>query len=144
VVAVACFTTVVFVRRGRQGPVRIEDDSSYKPGSLVGSTQPGSPVGSAQPTYYKPAAQETSPYGYRPSAQPTSRYSYRSRYSAQETSPYSSRYSTLQTRYASTPQYNQTPTSRLQPPAHTKVCKHCKRDVGEDLNVCPYCFKKLK
>jgi hypothetical protein len=135
VVAVACFTTVVFVRRGRQGPARLEDDSSYKPGS---------PAGSTQPTSYKPTAQETSPYGYKPSAQPTSPYSYRSRYSAQETSPYSSRYSTPQTRYNATPQYNQTATSRLQPPAHTKVCKHCKRDVREDLNVCPYCFKKLK
>jgi hypothetical protein len=135
VVAVACFTTVVFVRRGRQGPARLENGSSYKPGS---------PAGSTQPTSYKPTAQETSPYGYKPAAQPTSPYSYRSRYSAQETSPYSSRYSTPQTRYTATPQYNQTATTRLQPPAHTKVCKHCKRDVREDLNVCPYCFKKLK
>jgi hypothetical protein len=135
VVAVACFTTVVFVRRGRQGPVRLEDDSSYKRGP---------PAGSTQPTSYKSTAQEASPYGYKPSAQPTSQYSYRSRYSAQETSPYSSRYSAPQTRYTATPQYNQTATARLQPPAHTKVCKHCKRDVREDLNVCPYCFKKLK
>jgi hypothetical protein len=134
VVAVACFTTVVFVRRGRQGPVRLEDDSSYKPRS---------PVGSTQPTNYKSTAQETSPYGYRPSAQPTSPYSYRSRSSTQQTSLYSSRYSAPPTRYTATPQYNQTATSRLQPPAHTKVCKHCKRDVREDLNICPYCFKKL-
>ena len=135
VVAVACFATVAFVRRGRQGPVRLEDDSSYKIGP---------PAGSTQPTSYKPTAQETSPYGYKPSTQPTSPYSYRSRYSTHETTPYSSRYSPPQTRYTATPQYNQTATSRLQPPAHTKVCKHCKRDVREDLNICPYCFKKLK
>jgi hypothetical protein len=135
VVAIACFMTAVFVRRGRQGPVRLEDDSSYKLRS---------PVGSTQPTNYKSTAQETSPYGYRPSDQPASPYSYRSRSSAQETSPYSSRYAAPPTRYTATPQYNQTATSPLQPPAHTKICKHCKRDVRDDLNVCPYCFKKLK
>ena len=135
VVAVACFTTVVFVRRGRQGPVRLEDDSSYKPGS---------PVGSTQPTNYKPTAQEASPYGYRPTSQPTSPYGYRSRSPARETSLYSSRYSAQPTRYTATPQYTQTATSRLQPPTHTVVCKHCKRDVREDLSICPYCFKKVR
>ena len=52
VVAVACFTTVVFVRRGSQGPVAVEDTSSYKPKSSVEK---------AQPYQSKSTVQETSP-----------------------------------------------------------------------------------
>jgi hypothetical protein len=133
VVAVACFTTVVFVRRGRQGPVSVENDSSYKPRPSAENTQPFKP---------KSTVQETSSYGYRSSTQQTSPYGYRS--SAQQTSPYSYRPSVPPTRYTTPPQFNQTATNRPQPPAHTKICKHCKREVREDLNVCPYCLKKLK
>jgi hypothetical protein len=133
VVAVACFTTVVFVRRGRQGLVSVEDHSNYKPSPSVENTQPyksKSTVQEPAPYGYRSSTQQTSPYGYRSSAQPTSRYSYRS--------------SVPPTRYTAPPQFNQTVTARPQPPAHTKICKHCKREVRDDLNVCPYCMKKLK
>jgi hypothetical protein len=133
VVAVACFATVVFVRRGRQGPVSVEDNSNYKPSVSVENTQPYKP---------KSTVQETSPYGYRSSTQQTAPYSYRS--SVQRASPYSYRSSVPPTRSTAPPQFNQTVTNRPQPPAHTKICKHCKREVRDDLNVCPYCMKKLK
>ena len=38
---------------------------------------------------------------------------------------------------------NQSATNIPQP-AFTIVCKHCKRTVRDDLNVCPYCSKRLK
>ena len=133
VVAVACFTTVVFVRRGRQGPLLAEDDSTYKPSPSAENAQPFKP---------KSGVQETSPYGYRSSTQQTSPYGYRS--SVQQTSPYGYRSSVSPTRSTAPPQYVQTAANRAQPPAHTKVCKHCKREVREDANVCPYCFKKLR
>ena len=121
VVAIACFTTVVFVRRGRQGPGSAEDYSNYKPQPSVENTQ----------TYAsKATVQTTSPYGYRSSTQTTSPYGYRS--------------SVQPTRSTAPPQFGQTVTNRPPPPAHTKVCKYCKRDVRDDFSVCPYCFKKLK
>jgi len=145
VVAVACFATVVFVRRGRQGPVSVEDDSSYKPRSSVDNTQPFNPKSTVQETSpygYRSSTQQTSPYGYKSSTQQTSPYGYRS--SAQQTSPYSYRYSVPPTKSTAPPQFNQTATNRPQSPAHTKICKHCKREVRDDLHVCPYCLKKLK
>lgn len=145
VVAIACFTTVVFVRRGRQGPVSVEDNSSYKPSSSVENTQPYKPKSTVQETSpygHRSSVQQTSPYGYRSSVQQTSPYGYRS--STQQTSPYGYRSSVPPTRSRAPPQFNQTATNRLQPPAHTKICKHCKREVRDDLNVCPYCLKKLK
>jgi hypothetical protein len=133
VVAVACFTTVVFVRRGRQGPGSAEAYSNYKPQPSVENTQ----------TYAsKATVQATSPYGYRSSTQTTSPYGYRS--STQTTSPYGYRSSVQPTRSTAPPQFNQDVTSRPAPPTHTKVCKYCKRDVRDDFSVCPYCFKKLK
>jgi hypothetical protein len=158
VLAVACFTTVVFVRRGRQGSeqVSVEDKSSYKPSSSVENTQPYTlrpTVQGASPYSYRSSAQQASPYGYRSSTQQTSTYGYRSpaqqtspygyRSSIQQTSPYGYRSSVPPTRSTVPPQFNQTATTRSQSPAHTKVCKHCKRDVREDLRVCPYCYKKL-
>jgi len=146
VLAVACFTTFVFVRRGRQGPelASVEEKSSYKPSPSFES---------AQPYTSRPAAQETSPYGYRSSAQQTSPYGYRSytrqtpqygyRSSTQQNSPYGYRSSVPPTRSTVSPQLNQTTISRPQSTGRTKVCKHCKRDVGEDLKICPYCYKKL-
>ena len=121
VLAIACFTTVVFVRRGRQGPGSAEDYSNHKPQPSVENTQ----------TYAsKAATQTTSPYGYRSSTQTTSPYGYRS--------------SVQPTRSTAPPQFNQAVTNRPAPPIHTKVCKYCKRDVRDDFSVCPYCFKKLK
>ena len=158
VAAVACFTTVVFVRRGRQGPelVSVEDKSGYRPSSSVENTQPytSRPTGQETSPYgYRPSAQQASPYGYRSSTQQTSPYGYRSptqqtspygyRSYTQQTSPYGYRSSVPPTSSAVSPQLNQTVTNRPQPPAHTKMCKHCKRDVREDLRVCPYCYKKL-
>lgn len=39
--------------------------------------------------------------------------------------------------------YNQ-PTSYSQQSYATKICRHCKQTVREDLNVCPQCLKRLK
>jgi hypothetical protein len=36
------------------------------------------------------------------------------------------------------------PTFNSQLPPFTKICRHCKRIVRDDQNVCPYCFKRLK
>ena len=38
---------------------------------------------------------------------------------------------------------NQPITGRQQPP-YMKICRHCKQAVRDDLNVCPYCFKRLR
>jgi hypothetical protein len=35
------------------------------------------------------------------------------------------------------------PATNIQQP-HTIVCRHCKRTVRDDLNICPYCSKKLR
>jgi len=145
VVAVACFTTFVFVRRGREGPVRLEDDSRYKPSPSAENTQAFNPrptVQETSPYGYRSSTQQTSPYGYRSSTQRASSYGYRS--SVQQTSPYSYRSSVSPTRSTAPPQFVQTAANRVQPPAHTKICRHCKREVREDLSICPYCFKKLK
>ena len=36
------------------------------------------------------------------------------------------------------------PTNNSQQPPFTKICRHCKQAVRDDLNVCPYCFKRLR
>jgi hypothetical protein len=35
------------------------------------------------------------------------------------------------------------PATNIQQP-HTIACRHCKRTVRDDLNICPYCSKKLR
>ena len=42
------------------------------------------------------------------------------------------------------PKINQAAPNHSQPATLTKMCKHCKRQVRDDLNICPYCMKKLK
>jgi len=76
-------------------------------------------VSSSQDTSYdrKPTVQEASSYSYRSSVQPA--------------------------RFGTPARTNQMPTNRPQPP-FTKICKHCKQTVRDDLNVCPYCFKRLR
>ena len=36
------------------------------------------------------------------------------------------------------------PAPNIQQPPYTRVCRHCKRTVRDDLNICPYCSKRLK
>jgi hypothetical protein len=36
------------------------------------------------------------------------------------------------------------PATNIQKPPFTRVCKHCKRTVRDDLNICPYCSKRLR
>ena len=36
------------------------------------------------------------------------------------------------------------PATNIQQPPFTRVCKHCKRTVRDDLNICPYCSKRLR
>jgi hypothetical protein len=36
------------------------------------------------------------------------------------------------------------PANNSQLPPYTKICRHCGRIVRDDLNVCPYCLKRLR
>jgi hypothetical protein len=36
------------------------------------------------------------------------------------------------------------PATNIQQRPFTRVCSHCKRTVRDDLNICPYCSKRLK
>jgi hypothetical protein len=36
------------------------------------------------------------------------------------------------------------PAANSQQAPFTKICRHCKRSVRDDLNVCPYCSKRLR
>lgn len=103
VIALAGFTTFLYVKRGRQETPSAQDTTQYKPRSSVQAT-----------SSYKPASsvQDTPLHGYRSSVPPTK-------------SPTSTKTSS-------------------QPPPFTKVCRHCKQNVRDDLNVCPYCFKRLR
>lgn len=69
--------------------------------------------------------------------------SYSQKTSSKETSSYNYRPSVPPTRYNVHAKANQMPTNRQQIP-FTKICKHCKQAVRDDLNVCPYCFKRLR
>jgi hypothetical protein len=40
--------------------------------------------------------------------------------------------------------YTKPANTRVQQTYSTKICRHCKQKVREDLNVCPYCMKRLK
>jgi hypothetical protein len=143
-VAAVCFVMVVFVRRGRQERPSLEDSSSYKPASTTENVPPYGYRSSVEDTSryrYRPPVQETSPYRYRSPLEDTSPYKFRS--SVPDTSPYYPRASVPSTRSTVPPTVSQTVT-RSQAPPYTKVCKHCKRVVRDDLNVCPYCFKRLR
>jgi len=61
----------------------------------------------------------------------------------QETSLYKPRPSVPSMKPTAASKINQPATNSLQPP-FTKACRHCKRTVKDDLNVCPYCLKRLK
>lgn len=142
-VAAGCFVTVVFVRRGRQERPSLEDYSSYKPASATENIPPyryRSPVEETSPYRYRSSVQETSPYRARSPVEDKSPYKFRS--SVPDTSKYYPR-SVPSTRSTVTPTVSQTVT-RGQPPAYTKVCKHCKRVVRDDVNLCPYCLKRLR
>ena len=64
-----------------------------------------------------------------------SRYNHSS-YQSSYQSQYPAR-STETTRYGQSSSYSQ-------PPHDTKICTHCKQTVRNDLNVCPYCYKRLR
>jgi hypothetical protein len=86
------------------------------------------PLSTHDDSPYKPGypAQKTSPIN-KPSQ------------STQQVTPYSYTY-----RPSATPTKSAVPSRVNQLAGNTKVCKHCKQNVREDLNVCPYCYKRLR
>jgi len=61
----------------------------------------------------------------------------------QETPHYEPRL-TVPSNKPNTPTKNNQPTNKSQQQPFTKICQHCKQAVRDDLNVCPYCFKRLR
>jgi hypothetical protein len=69
--------------------------------------------------------------------------SYKPRASVRDTPLYNYRSSVPSMKSTTPAKISQRATSSLKPP-FTKVCKHCQQNVRDDLNVCPYCFKRLR
>jgi hypothetical protein len=61
----------------------------------------------------------------------------------QETSHYEPRL-TVPSKKPNAPSKINQPTNNSQQPPFTKICRHCKQAVRDDLNVCPYCLKRLR
>jgi hypothetical protein len=61
----------------------------------------------------------------------------------QETSHYEPQF-TVPSKRPNTPSKISQPTNNSQQPPYTKICRHCKQPVRDDLNVCPHCFKRLR
>jgi hypothetical protein len=74
---------------------------------------------------------------YKPKYSPQESTTYKTGKSPGQTPPYSYRQSVTTMKPAMSSRENQFA-------ANTKVCKHCKQNVREDLNVCPYCYKRLR
>lgn len=87
-----------------------------------------------------PLTQDNTPYKPRSQAQEPS--SYKPGSSVQQPTPYSYRLSGSSTATTAPTGISQVAANRSQ--VSTKVCKHCKQNVREDMNVCPYCFKRLR
>ena len=122
-VAFAVPATFLFMRRGKgkmlldeERPINTLEFPATSNRSAVASRYQSS-YQSQQPT--RPT--ETTRYGQSPS------YSYRQ----QPSSPSVTTRSTQ-------------PSSYSRPPPYTKICPHCKRDVRNDQNICPYCDKRLR
>jgi hypothetical protein len=84
--------------------------------------------------------QDTTPYKPRSPVQETPFYKPSSQ--VQQPTPYSYRLLGSTTGPTAPARPSQTAANRSQTP--TKICRHCKQDVREDMNVCPYCFKRLR
>ena len=61
----------------------------------------------------------------------------------EETSHYEPQF-TVPSKKPNSPSKINQPTNNSQQPPFTKICRHCKQAVRDDLNVCPYCFKRLR
>jgi hypothetical protein len=61
----------------------------------------------------------------------------------QETSHYEPRLTAPPKKTTAPSKTNQSINKSQQPP-FTKICRHCKQTVRDDLNVCPYCLKRLR
>ena len=117
VIVLGIILVFMFMRRGKSKMPEYEERSRYE----------------RSPRYDgRPPSDERSVYGEKP------RYDERARYQPQMSS--SSR--TPYTPY--TPPRTNQPASTSQLPPHTTICKHCHRPVRDDLNVCPYCFKRIR
>jgi hypothetical protein len=79
------------------------------------------------------SVQDTTEYKHRSPVQEPSAYKDES--SVRQTSPYS---------FRSSGPLSMKSTRSSQTATNTKVCKHCRQNVRDDLNVCPYCFKRLR
>ena len=87
-----------------------------------------------------PLTQDTTPYKPRSPIQETS--SYKPGLSVQQPPSYNYRSPGSSTGPTAPTRLSQTAVYRSQTP--TKICRHCKQNVREDMNVCPYCFKRLR
>ena len=119
VVAFAVFMTAFYLRRDKQKPLSHREDSRYEPRPSTPAKTPYT----ASSTTASPTSRPVTNSSYQPS---TNRPATKSLYQPYQTS-----------------KVNQSAT-KVPQPAHTIVCKHCKRTVRDDLNICPYCSKKLK
>ena len=120
VIAFAGFMTAMYVMRGRQKPLSYEEASRHEP-------RPSTP--STPSTLSTPSRTPTAPSKINQPYQ-----SYRSYQSSKINQPYQP--------YQPS-KINQHATSIQQAP-YTRVCRHCKRTVRDDLNICPYCSKRLR
>jgi hypothetical protein len=125
--AMAFIIPVTFIYR-RRGNKEISFDEELPINS------PKLPIQSKKPTEGTPYGQPER-YSHQFSMRPTEaiRYSQPGSYAPQPSSR------------STVPTKNAKPiNTRVQQSYSTKICRHCKRTVREDLNVCPYCNKRLK
>ena len=125
--AIAFIVPVAFVyrRRGSQEMVFEEEHPIYDPKMQTPSKKPTVTTSYGQPDRYS----------HQFSMRPTEAIRYNQPGSIRPQVP---------NRPTVAPKYNQPTSSRAQQSYSTKICRHCKQTVREDLNVCPHCMKRLK
>jgi len=146
VVALAIFVTAIYVRRGRPKSSSYQEASRYEPRPSTPS-QPNAPSSINQP-YQSSKVSQSYPYQpYQPSSinQPyqSSKVSKSYPYQPYQSSKVSQPYQSYPYQPYQSSKINQQATS-IQQPRGTTVCRNCKRTVRDDLNICPYCSKRIK
>ena len=134
IVAVAAAVVVVFfvLRRRRNADMSFDEEPSpslYKPNVSTPHASAGAAKRPVPTTRYEPSMVSKS-----------SLYSHSTSYtSTQTTRP------TVAAKYGQP--YNQPPTRPSYAPQHLgnmKICRHCRQEIREDYNVCPFCHKRLR
>ncbi len=117
--------TFMYSRRGKKERTLLEEEHPIY--------NPKLPTSSKKPTAAAPYRQPEK-YSRQYSTRPTETIRYNPPKSSSQQLP---KTPTVITKY------NQ-PASYSQQSYATKICRHCKQTVREDLNVCPHCLKRLK